>query len=73
MVPIGTYDDVIPMVILATPLMRSLLFVVGEIAIELGCLVLDEVDVALCTYACPGKYEFWPVLRDLLTQIEKEG
>ena len=29
MVPIGTYDDVIPLDILATPLMRSLL--VGDI------------------------------------------
>ena len=33
----------------------------------------DEEDIALCTYACPGKYEFGPVLRDVLTQIEKEG
>lgn len=73
MVPIGTYDAVIPMDILATPLMKSLL--VGDIeqAINLGCLELDEEDVALCTYVCPGKYEFGPVLRDLLTQIEKEG
>ena len=73
MVPIGTYDEVIPMDILATPLMRSLLVGDVEKAIELGCLELDEEDVALCTYACPGKYEFGPVLRDLLTQIEKEG
>ena len=34
---------------------------------------LDEDDIALCTYACPGKYEFGPVLREVLTQIEKEG
>ena len=73
MVPIGTYDDVIPMDILATPLMRSLLVGDVEKAIELGCLELDEDDIALCTYACPGKYEFGPVLRDMLTQIEKEG
>ena len=33
----------------------------------------DEDDIALCTYACPGKYEFGPVLRGLLSQIEKEG
>lgn len=73
MVPIGTYDSVMPLDILATQLMRSLL--VGDIekAIELGCLELDEDDIALCTYACPGKYEFGPVLRGLLTQIEKEG
>lgn len=73
MVPIGTYDSVMPLDILATQLMRSLL--VGDIekAIELGCLELDEDDIALCTYACPGKYEFGPVLRGLLSQIEKEG
>lgn len=73
MVPIGTYDAVIPMDILATQLMRSLLVGDVEKAIELGCLELDEEDVALCTYVCPGKYEYGPVLRDMLTQIEKEG
>ena len=48
MVPIGTYDSVMPLDILATQLMRSLL--VGDIekAIELGCLELDEDDIALC-------------------------
>ena len=73
MVPIGTYDAVMPLDILATQLMRSLLVGDLEKAIELGCLELDEDDIALCTYACPGKYEFGPVLRDVLTQIEKEG
>lgn len=73
MVPIGTYDAVMPMDILATQLMRSLLVGDLEKAIELGCLELDEDDIALCTYACPGKYEFGQVLRDVLTQIEKEG
>ena len=73
MVPIGTYDAVMPMDILATQLMRSLLVGDLEKAIELGCLELDEEDIALCTYACPGKYEFGPVLREVLTQIEKEG
>ena len=73
MVPIGTYDDVIPLDILATPLMKSILVGDVEKAIELGCLELDEEDIALCTYTCPGKYEFGPVLREMLTQIEKEG
>ena len=73
MVPIGTYDTVMPLDILATQLVRSLLVGDLEKAIELGCLELDEDDIALCTYACPGKYEFGPVLRDVLTQIEKEG
>ena len=73
MVPIGTYDAVVPMDILATQLLRSLLVGDIESSINLGCLELDEEDVALCTYSCPGKYEFGPVLREMLTQIEREG
>ena len=73
MVPIGTYDAVMPMDILATQLLRSLLVGDLETAVNLGCLELDEDDIALCTYACPGKYEFGPVLRNVLTQLEKEG
>jgi len=73
MVPIGTYDAVMPMDILATQLLRSLLVGDLETAVNLGCLELDEEDIALCTYACPGKYEYGPVLRNVLTQIEKEG
>ena len=73
MVPIGTYDEVMPMDILATQLLRALLVGDIETAIALGCLELDEDDIALCTYACPGKYEFGPVLRNVLSQIEKEG
>ena len=46
MVPIGTYDAVMPMDILATQLMRSLLVGDLEKAIELGCLELDEDDIA---------------------------
>ena len=73
MVPIGTYDTLIPMDILATQLLRSLLVGDIESAINLGCLELDEEDIALCTYSCPGKYEYGPVLREMLTQIEREG
>ena len=73
MVPIGTYDTLMPQDILATQLMRALLVGDVERAINLGCLELDEDDIALCTYACPGKYEFGPVLRQMLNQIEKEG
>ena len=73
MVPIGTYEEVMPLDILPTQLLRSLLVGDVENAISLGCLELDEDDVALCTYACPGKYEFAPVLRSVLTQIEREG
>ena len=39
----------------------------------LGALELDEEDLALCTYVCPGKYEYGPILRDNLTRIEMEA
>lgn len=73
MVPIGMYEKVMPLDILPTYLLRSLIVGDLEHAIELGCLELDEEDLALCTFVCPGKYEYGPILRRNLTQIEKEG
>ena len=73
MVPIGMYERVMPMDILPTFLLRSLLVGDLERAEQLGCLELDEEDLALCTFVCPGKMEYGPVLREILTEIEKEG
>ena len=44
-----------------------------EQAEKLGALELDEEDIALCTFVCPGKTEFGPYLRSNLERIEKEG
>ncbi len=73
MVPVGQFEELMPMDILPTQMLRAL--VTGDIvhAMELGCLELDEEDLALCTFACPGKYEYGPILRDNLTRIEKEA
>lgn len=73
MVPIGSYERVMPLDILPTVLLRDLLAGDSDSAQALGCLELDEEDLALCTYVCPGKYEYGPVLRSVLTQIEQEG
>ncbi len=73
MVPIGSYETVMPLDILPTQLLRSLIVGDIEMAMQLGCLELDEEDLALCTYVCPGKYEYGPILRDNLTMIEKEA
>ena len=73
MVPVGAYETVMPLDILPTQLLRALLVKDTETAQMLGCLELEEEDLALCTYACPGKYEYGPILRDNLTCIEKEG
>ena len=73
MVPIGNYERVMPLDILPTHLLRDLLSGDTDSAQALGCLELDEEDLALCTFVCPGKYEYGPVLRDVLTKIEQEG
>jgi len=73
MVPVGTYESVMPMDVLPTQLLRSLVVGDTEQAQLLGCLELDEEDLALCTFVCPGKYEYGPILRYNLTLIEKEG
>ncbi len=71
--PIGSYERVMPWDILPTQLLRALVVGDAETAQQLGCLEFDEEDLALCTFACPGKYEYGPILRDVLTTIDKEG
>lgn len=73
MVPLGNYEQVMPLDILPTQLLRSLIVGDTDMAQKLGCLELDEEDLALCTYVCVGKYEYGPILRNNLTRIEKEG
>jgi Na+-transporting NADH:ubiquinone oxidoreductase subunit A len=73
MVPIGNYERIMPLDILPTLLLRDMISGDTDGAQTLGCLELDEEDLALCSYVCPGKYDFGPILRDCLTTIEKEG
>ncbi|TCS42633.1 Na(+)-translocating NADH-quinone reductase subunit A [Reinekea marinisedimentorum] len=73
MIPIGQYEQVMPLDILATQLLRAIVCSDLESAEQLGALELDEEDLALCTYVCFAKYEYGPILRDALTKIEAEG
>ena len=73
MVPIGNYEQVMPLDVLPTQLLRSLIVSDTDTAQALGALELVEEDLALCTYVCVGKYEYGPILRDNLTRIELEG
>ena len=72
-VPVGVYEAVMPMDILPTPLLKSMIVGDTDQAQLLGCLELDEEDVSLFTFVDPGKHDFGPVLRANLTKIEKEG
>lgn len=73
MVPIGAFEKVLPLRVKATWLLRSLLTRDTDLAQELGCLELDEEDLALCSFVCPGKMDYGAHLRQTLRQIEEEG
>ncbi len=72
-VPIGSYEKVMPLDILPTFLLRALAVNDVEDAEALGCLELDEEDLALCTFVCPSKIDHGQNLRRNLILIEKEG
>lgn len=71
--PLGGYERVMPLDIIATALLKSVATGNVEKAMELGCLELIEEDLALCGFVCPGKNDFGPMLRAVLTAIEAEG
>ncbi len=73
MVPIGSFERVMPLDILPTMLLKSLLVRDTDGAKDLGALELDEEDLALCTFVCNGKYEYGPHLRQTLDEIEAGG
>ncbi len=72
MVPIGAYERVMPMDIMPTHLLRAITIGDAAWAEQLGALELDEEDVALCSFVCPGKYDYGPALRQVLDQIAAE-
>lgn len=73
MIPVDAYRRVTPLNLLHAHLLRALVVGDTEMAQALGCLELDEEDLALCTFVCPSKYDYGPALRETLGQIERDG
>jgi len=73
MVSIGSFEAVMPLDILPTPLLKALLVRDTDSARDLGCLELDEEDLALCSFVCNGKYDYGRHLRKSLHEIEVNG
>ena len=73
MLPMRVFDRVMPLDILPSPLLRALLVKDTDRAQALGCLELDEEDLALCSFVCPAKQDYGMALRVNLDQIEREG
>ena len=72
-VPFGIYDEVMPLDILPTLLLKALIIKDTDKAVQIGALELAEEDVDLLTYVDPGKHDFGAILRENLEQIEEEG
>jgi len=73
MVSTGSFERIMPLDILPTVLLKALLVRDTEAAQQLGCLELDEEDLALCSFVCNGKYNYGPHLRKALDEIEANG
>lgn len=72
MIPLGSFERVMPLDLLPTPLLRALAVGDVEQARALGCLELEEEDLALCSLLCPGKLNYGRLLRSVLEELEKE-
>ena len=72
-VPISSYEEVIPMDILVTQLLKALVVSDIDMAVDLGMLELVPEDLALCSYVCPSKYDYSSILMDNLNKLYQES
>ncbi len=72
-VPFGSWESVLPMDILPTFLVKSILARDIEEMEKLGIYECDEEDFALCAFSCPSKLEITEIIRQGLELMEKEG
>ena len=73
LIPVGHLEELTPLDILPSQLMRYVLIGDTDMAQKLGLLELSEEDIALFAYADIGKNDFLGALRACLTKVEKEG
>lgn len=71
-VPISSYEEVVPMDILVTQLLKALVVSDIEMSVDLGMLELAPEDLALCSYVCPSKYDYSSILLDNLNKLYLE-
>lgn len=72
-IPVGSYEKVMPLDMQPTFLLRAMLSNNLDLAENLGVLELIEEDMALLTFVSPTKDNFAQDLRHVLTEIEREG
>jgi Na+-transporting NADH:ubiquinone oxidoreductase subunit A len=71
-VPVGSYDEVLPLDILVPQLLKALVVGDREQAVDLGMLELAPEDLAICSYICPSKYDYCSILANNLNELYLE-
>ena len=71
-VPIPSYQEVMPLNILITQLLKSLVTFDIELGEKLGVLELAPEDLGLLSYICPSKYDYQSILDTNLEQMFEE-
>jgi Na+-transporting NADH:ubiquinone oxidoreductase subunit A len=72
MLPLDTFERVVPMRIPVALLLRSLAAGDADAARAFGALELEEEDLALCSFLCPSKLDYGSLLREALRDIEEQ-
>jgi len=72
MLPLERFDAVWPLHSPPLVLLRALLSGDTETAEALGCLGLDEEDLALCAQVCPAGIDYGAALRGVLDDLRKQ-
>ena len=71
-VPISSYQEIMPLNILTTQLLKSLVTLDIELGEKLGVLELAPEDLALASYVCPSKYDYQSILDSNLDKMYEE-
>ncbi len=71
-VPISSYQEIMPLNILMTQLLKSLVTLDIELGEKLGVLELAPEDLALASYVCPSKYDYQSILDSNLEKMYEE-
>ena len=72
-VPINSWENVLPMDVYPNALYRAILAQDIEEMEQLGIWECDDEDFALCSFSCPGRIGVGKVIRDGLNMLEAEG
>ena len=72
LLPLGNFERIFPLDMFPTALLKALLFEDLEMAQSMGCLELDEEDLALCSFVCCSKQDYGMALSQCLTRIQAE-